>query len=204
MNRQPATVTAADVAEYILRTRGPIRSPKLQKLVYYSQAWSLVWSEAPLFSDRIEAWRGGPVVPELYKRHEHQFLVETVGGAPDVLSDVQRKTIDSVLLYYGPHTSEWLSQLTHLEKPWIQARGGLPPEAHGNEEITLQAMADFYEEQPCGGPRGEVDLSVVDLGRLLKAEAEVRACEVVAWDDFERELRDQARTLGRTADQGTA
>ena len=29
---------------------------KLQKLVYYCQAWSLVWDEEPLFEARIEAW----------------------------------------------------------------------------------------------------------------------------------------------------
>ena len=32
-----------DVAAYILEKQGAMTTWKLQKLVYYSQAWSLVW-----------------------------------------------------------------------------------------------------------------------------------------------------------------
>ena len=49
-------VTAIDVAAYILSKQGDMPAMKLQKLVYYSQAWSLVWDDKPLFRDRIEAW----------------------------------------------------------------------------------------------------------------------------------------------------
>lgn len=38
-----------DVAAYVLAKRGPMTAMKLQKLVYYSQAWHLVWDEEPLF-----------------------------------------------------------------------------------------------------------------------------------------------------------
>ncbi|WP_307850044.1 MULTISPECIES: type II toxin-antitoxin system antitoxin SocA domain-containing protein [unclassified Saccharopolyspora] len=38
---------------------------KLQKLVYYSQAWHLVWDERPLFDEPVQAWANGPVVPDL-------------------------------------------------------------------------------------------------------------------------------------------
>ena len=58
-------VSVFDVAAYILDKLGPISTIKLQKLVYYCQAWSLVWDEEPLFSERIEAWVNGPVVREL-------------------------------------------------------------------------------------------------------------------------------------------
>ena len=44
-----------DVADYILKECGEMPALKLQKLVYYSQAWSLVWDEAPLFEEEIEA-----------------------------------------------------------------------------------------------------------------------------------------------------
>lgn len=42
-----------DVSAYILETKGPITAMKLQKLVYYAQAWSLVWDEAPIFDEKI-------------------------------------------------------------------------------------------------------------------------------------------------------
>lgn len=60
--------TANDVAQYVLEQSGKMTTIKLQKLVYYCQAWSLVWTESPLFDDRIEAWANGPVVPSLYRQ----------------------------------------------------------------------------------------------------------------------------------------
>ncbi len=38
-------VSIFDVATYILKKKGPMTTWKLQKLVYYSQAWSLVWDD---------------------------------------------------------------------------------------------------------------------------------------------------------------
>lgn len=43
----------SDVAAYILQKHGRMTTMKLQKLVYYSQAWSLVWDEKPLFQERM-------------------------------------------------------------------------------------------------------------------------------------------------------
>ena len=40
-----------DVAKYILHKLGTVTTWKLQKLVYYCQAWSLVWDDEPLFFD---------------------------------------------------------------------------------------------------------------------------------------------------------
>jgi uncharacterized phage-associated protein len=65
-----------DVAEYILQKQGSMTAWKLQKLVYYSQAWALVWDQKPLFPERIEAWANGPVSPDLYQKHRGQFIVK--------------------------------------------------------------------------------------------------------------------------------
>ncbi len=67
-----------DVAAYILNKqpkKNPITAWKLQKLVYYCQAWSLVWDEQPLFKEKIVAWANGPVVKELYEQHKGMFYV---------------------------------------------------------------------------------------------------------------------------------
>lgn len=135
---------STDVAEYILRKRGAMPAMKLQKLVYYAQAWSLVWDERALFSDRIEAWANGPVCPELYDRHRGQFTVETVRGNPDAVDEQGAETIEAVLGFYGEKGSQWLSDLTHSENPWKDARGNLPAGARSNNEITLDAMAEYY------------------------------------------------------------
>ena len=137
--------SAHDVAAYILRKKGEMTAMKLQKLAYYSQAWSLVWDEEPLFRETIEAWVNGPVVPALYKVHKGQFKVSTwPKGDPGRLTETQRKTVDAVLDYYGQRPSQWLSDLTHREAPWREARSGLAPDDPGNREISHAAMAEYY------------------------------------------------------------
>lgn len=135
-----------DVACYILEKQGEMTAMKLQKLVYYAQAWSLVWDESPLFSEQIQAWANGPVIPALYEKHRGQFKVTTIdGGDAGNLSDNQKDTIDKVLEFYGNHTSHWLSDLTHSESPWLDAREGLHFGERGRQEISLAAMAEYYE-----------------------------------------------------------
>ena len=117
---------ALDIAEYILKTYGAMSVWKLQKLVYYSQAWHLVWNDTPLFEERIEAWANGPVVKALYLRHRGEFTVLSVDGDATAITDAEKVTAASIYKHYGPQTAAYLSQLTHLEQPWIIAREGVP------------------------------------------------------------------------------
>ncbi|HEV3156606.1 MAG TPA: type II toxin-antitoxin system antitoxin SocA domain-containing protein [Candidatus Baltobacteraceae bacterium] len=133
-----------DVAEYILKNRGSMPAMKLQKLVYYAQAWSLVWDERPLFLSELEAWADGPVSPEVYKTHRGNFTVTTVDGDASSLDADARKTVDAVLDFYGGKSSQWLSDLTHTEQPWLDARGSLSPGARSNKTITKESMKTFY------------------------------------------------------------
>lgn len=139
--------TAFDVAAYILRKKGTMTAMKLQKLLYYAQAWSLVWDEQPLFDNTIQAWANGPVVPAIYNYHRGQYFVSADDfptANPDVLEGAQRETVDAVLAHYGDRSAQWLIDLTHSEEPWKQARAGLAPGERGNREITLASMADYY------------------------------------------------------------
>lgn len=138
-------VSCNDVATYILQKLGPMTAMKLQKLVYYSQAWSLVWDEKPLFQESIEAWANGPVAPALYRLHKGEYMLnDWPYGDSSKLNDEQRETIDAVLNFYGKKDSQWLSDLTHQEDPWITAREGLRPGERGNTEISWAAMAEYY------------------------------------------------------------
>lgn len=140
------TTTVHNVAAYILKACGMMTTMKLQKLVYYCQAWSLVWDEEPLFKEKIRAWINGPVVPELYSKHRGMFKVSSwESGNPDHLTVAQKETIDSVLSYYCKRSSHWLSELTHKESPWKDARKSLPPNARGNIEITHDSMFEYYD-----------------------------------------------------------
>lgn len=138
--------TVLDVAKYILEHLGPMSAMKLQKLVYYSQAWSLVWDDRPLFNDPIQAWANGPVSPRLYAVHRGQFEVtdQAMPGDSSHLDAAGRETVDSVLKFYGDKSAQWLSDLTHNERPWSEARGGLAPGDRGAREITRASMAEYY------------------------------------------------------------
>lgn len=140
-------VSVLDVAKYILRSCGEVSAMKLQKLVYYSQAWSLVWDDRPLFKEPIEAWVSGPVVRVLYEAHRGRFLLkprDLSKGNARLLTADQKETIDLVLDYYGDKNSQWLSDLTHMEKPWLKARKGLASDERGSREISLASMSEYY------------------------------------------------------------
>ena len=118
---------------------------KMQKLVYYSQAWHLVWDGVPLFDERIEAWANGPVVRDLYREHRGRFMLEKwPRGKVSKLTKNEKATVKAVLDFYGDKSPVWLSELTHKERPWIEARAGLAPGARSDAPISLETMADYY------------------------------------------------------------
>jgi uncharacterized phage-associated protein len=129
-----------DAAQYVLSRCGSMSAMKLQKLVYYSQAWSTVWDDDCLFPQTICAWKNGPVAPALWDAHRGQFRVSSIGGGnPANLTAKQRDTVDRVLNFYGDKDAQWLSDLTHMEDPWAHAW------AKGqNTEITPEAMSEYY------------------------------------------------------------
>ncbi|WP_165241778.1 Panacea domain-containing protein [Corynebacterium lizhenjunii] len=136
-----------DVARYILeRQGGEVSTMKLQKLVYYAQAWSLVWDERPLFNARIEAWANGPVTRELYDRHRGQFTanVDMFPGDSERLNESERETVDVVLEAYGQLSGQQLSDLAHSERPWREAREGVEDGAASRNEVSPEVMQDFY------------------------------------------------------------
>jgi uncharacterized phage-associated protein len=134
-----------DVAAFILSYCGEMTAMKLQKLVYYSQAWSLVWDDQPLFQEEIRAWANGPVVPALYDKHRGAFKVSKwTSGNPAALSPAQLETVVKVIDFYSKHSAQWLSDLSHQEAPWRDARAGLGPTERGNKVIPPASIYEYY------------------------------------------------------------
>lgn len=71
-------------------------------------------------------------------------MKELIGGNLSKLDSTQKDTIDHVLKAYGDKTAQWLSDLTHLEQPWIEAREGLQAGERGEVEINLATMHEYY------------------------------------------------------------
>ena len=135
------------LANYILGKQGPMTAMKLQKLLYYSQAWSLVWDEKTIFSKKIKAWANGPIIPEVYQRHKGKFKLEKNFFSSKKKADFtteQQETIHAVLKGYGNKSAFYLSELTHQEDPWKNARQGIKPGERSNIEITHASMAEYY------------------------------------------------------------
>lgn len=136
-----------DVARYIIECQdNEISTMKLQKLMYYSQAWSLVWDEEPLFNSKIEAWANGPVVRELFNQHRGHFIadIDMFPGDSANLEDYEKETVDAVLRGYGHLTGQQLSDLSHSELPWRKAREGVEGGAASTNEVSLDEMQQFY------------------------------------------------------------
>lgn len=137
--------TVHDVAAYILTKHGAMSAMKLQKLCYYSQAWSLVWDEAELFPEDFQAWANGPVARDLYGKHAGQFSITSwPWGNPENLAGDQIATIDAVLDAYGKFTAQQLSALTHREQPWREARGSIPDTERSTTVVSKDTMRTFY------------------------------------------------------------
>lgn len=145
--------TCFDAAKYILKLQAKIHKEKtittwkLQKLVYYSQAWATVWDEEPIFGNDIEAWANGPVIRVLYNKHRGKFKIslgDIRNGKIGNIISKHKDTIEAIVKAYGNKTSQYLSELTHKETPWIDARKGLAMGERGNSVITLNSMAEYY------------------------------------------------------------
>jgi uncharacterized phage-associated protein len=63
---------------------------KLQKLLYYAQGHHLAERHQPLFTEQIQAWSHGPVVPQVY--HEYK----SCGSSSIVLPDTDSFSWDDV------------------------------------------------------------------------------------------------------------
>jgi uncharacterized phage-associated protein len=144
--------TAPDIAKFIIgqfQSNGtPINNLKLQKLLYYSQAWHLALKDSPLFNERIEAWIHGPVIPPVFQEYK------SFRWSPIVIEDVSiqfaqkaQAHVEEVLAQYGRFSSWDLERMTHNEDPWKIARGGLPPDISCTNLITHDSMKKFYSKQ---------------------------------------------------------
>jgi uncharacterized phage-associated protein len=137
------------VADYLLtqaREAGELLTNlKLQKLLYYAQAWHLALRDRELFSEDFRAWVHGPVLLSQYHRFkDFKWASITAEIEPPDLSGELTEHLDMILEVFGPETAIALEQMTHAEKPWLEARGDLAPFEPSSAVISKATMKDFY------------------------------------------------------------
>lgn len=139
-----------NVANYFIRlaneTGSFISNLKLQKLVYYSQAWHLAIYETPLFPEDFQAWIHGPVIPVLYQKYKPFGWQPILQDAnPELeLPDEVREFLDELAEEYFACDAYELEQMTHDEAPWKWARGDIASDAPSNEIIKKDWMKEYY------------------------------------------------------------
>lgn len=167
--RTGETYRAEDIARYIIKTCSDreygISNRKLQKLLYFVQAYFLVEADyqKKAFFDRIEAWTFGPVVPSVYRKFrrfgamtipfERTYITEDEGSHWGVkrvdyndgaISDHDKKGINSVIEMFKDYSAVDMMNLTHTQQPWLQAYD--PESPRENKEITPQSIKDYFSD----------------------------------------------------------
>jgi len=125
---------------------------KLQKLLYYVQAWNLAFTEEPLFEGKFQAWVHGPVNREIYDRFSFNKILYSSVGSEDLRSGWETMElpkdakihIENVLEVYGGLAASQLEEMTHGEEPWINARHGYKPNERCEVEIEEEEMRTYY------------------------------------------------------------
>jgi uncharacterized phage-associated protein len=147
MTGDETMATAHDVANYFLSLADeegePLSNLKLQKLLYYAQGFSIALTGEALFSERIEAWTHGPVVPDVY----HSFKAHGSGPIPsnnkfDPMSvgAGTRELLDEIHEVYGQYSAWKLRNMTHDEAPWADAYKVGP-----SSTISHKALDHFFK-----------------------------------------------------------
>ena len=117
----------------------PVTHLKLQKILYYIKVWGIV-SDTEFISDKFEKWKYGPVNKIIYNKYNKY------GHNPLNLNKVdlsflnldQQSLLEFVLFSYGPFEAFTLSQLTHNEDPWINAKE--------SSIISDKAINEYYSK----------------------------------------------------------
>ena len=141
-------ITANTIADYFLtklREVGDnISHLKLQKLVYYAQAWFLALYDKRLFAEEFQAWIHGPVVPSVYDRFKKNGWKPILAKVdkPQLSDDIQEH-LEEILRVFNKYTALDLEIMTHSELPWMEARGNTPATERSRATISQQSMKEY-------------------------------------------------------------
>jgi len=139
------SVSAKEVAKYFL-TKFDSQDKqnshiKVQKLLYYSQGfWMVLNNQTALFPEKIEAWKYGPVVPDVYYNWNSGERIFFHTGTLNLKKDVT-DFLDKIWNTFGDWTVSQLVAKTHVEAPWMTAV------RDGKSEITLRSIYEYFQDK---------------------------------------------------------
>ena len=130
-----------DVANYIINESDDITNLALQKLLYYSQVFSILFREEPLFSSECGAWNHGPVYGKIYYLFKNNSGdVINKNNVTNQLSEDVTEILDNVINCFGCYSGSVLAYFTHNEKPWKESR------KNNIDYIPNELLKEFVKE----------------------------------------------------------
>lgn len=131
--------------------RHDMTNKKLQKLLFYTQAWSLVLNDKKIINDKFQAWIHGAAIPSVYGRYKKygfsDIKEEFDPKEFDQLSDSEKALLDEVWEVYGKYDPDYLEALNHSEEPWLKARQNTSPLESSQAIISEKDMKVYYGEK---------------------------------------------------------
>ncbi|RJX12352.1 DUF4065 domain-containing protein [Bacteroides sp. OF03-11BH] len=144
------------LSNYILKHYGPMSHLKLQKLLFYCDAYHLSYFDKELISDKFEAWVHGPVSRKVFDSLKDKSLlysdIEYINNGEDVdkeftsLSSLQQELLKDILSNLSTWTGTELEASTHSEKPWLEARIGYGEADRCHVLISKDTTRVFYKK----------------------------------------------------------
>ncbi|HAS73373.1 MAG TPA: hypothetical protein DCS67_04445 [Clostridiales bacterium UBA8960] len=120
---------------------------KLQKLCYYAQAYYLAKHKRELTDSTFEAWVHGPVSPDLYREYRRYNWNKIPKRELSYNYGDLVEFIISIYDEFGTYDADELEEMTHNEKPWIEARTGLFDYEPSNNVISKSTMIEYYSRK---------------------------------------------------------
>lgn len=133
-----------NVAKYIIDTYkqvsgAPIDEMKLHKLLYFTQRENLAITGQAMFEDVFEGWKYGPVSRTV--RDAFTGIDIPLRGDTDI-SDESKYVVNNIIQQYGGYEPWKLSDLSHKEYSWKQARVGIEENENGSRTIKLDDIRE--------------------------------------------------------------
>lgn len=123
---------------------------KVQKLLYYAEAWTQTLIDKELFSEQIQAWAHGPVVVEVFQEFKahgwNPLPVPQLQKMPLIDAETEEILVQ-VFDTYGDLPAKTLEDMTHKDDPWIKARGDLSPEIRCETVMPKAEIKKFFQNK---------------------------------------------------------
>lgn len=119
---------------------------RIQKLLYFIQAYTLVKFGCPAFEAEIEAWPYGPVVPEVYFAYKNNYFLDSLEAEIQLDSGVE-EAIVTIVNAFRDWKDFQLVDLTHSYETWSNKISSL----YNDREITKKEIKDFHYKKNLDG-----------------------------------------------------